>query len=441
MKISHLGAKDCVTGSCHLIEIGPGSADNVNILVDCGTAYGDDPELPFAQFPVPPDTIQYLFLTHAHIDHIGRVPDLIDAGFRGEIICTHATKALLLPMLRDAMSFSRERRGLNFFGGSSPKAFCPRNDAPVKLDTKTLETQIDELSWGFELHETCTLKQGITFKLSNAGHILGSCFILFTFPDHQGKNFRVIFSGDLGCIDTPILPDPDPPESCDLLILESTYGDRKHPNRKNRIEALRNLLQKALADKGIVYIPAFALGRTQELLYELDRIGLKVPVFVDSPLGLEITQIYSSLETFWDQEAQDLMAKGDHPFDFKGLYAVNKYQDHKKLLNIPGPAVIIAGSGMCTGGRIVDHLEQGMDDPANDILFVGYQAKGTPGRKMIEGKIPVKATVHTLTAYSAHADQQMLLDWVRAMPEPPKEIRLVHGDDDARRALALALGL
>jgi metallo-beta-lactamase family protein len=419
MKISHLGAKDCVTGSCHLIETNLGSADSINILVDCGTAYGDDPVLPFDQFPVPPDKINYLFLTHAHIDHIGRVPDLIDAGFRGEIICTHATKALLLPMLRDAMSFSN------------------RTDR----DIHRLETLIDELAWGFELNETFTLKKKITFKLSNAGHILGSCFILFNFPDHQGNDYRVIFSGDLGCTDTPILPDPDPPDSCDLLILESTYGDRTHPNRKGRIAVLQKLLKKALADKGIVYIPAFSLGRTQELLYELDRIELKIPVFVDSPLGLQITKIYSDMKAYWDQDAKDLEAKGDHPFDFKGLYAVEKYQDHQQLLNIKGPAVIIAGSGMCSGGRIVDHLRQGLKDPANDIFFVGYQAKGTPGRKMIEKKIPVKAGIHTLTAYSAHADQQMLVDWVRAMPEPPREIRLVHGEAEARRALAMVLGL
>ncbi|MFH0785231.1 MAG: MBL fold metallo-hydrolase [Pseudomonadota bacterium] len=417
MKISHLGGKDCVTGSCHLVETRPGSTDSVNILVDCGSVSGDDPLLPFSRFPVPPDKIHYLFLTHAHIDHIGRVPDLIDAGFRGEIICTHATKALLLPMLRDAMSFS----------------------ARSGQDVQRLETRIDDLTWGFELHETFALNQGITFKLSNAGHIFGSCFILFTFPDPNARDYRVIFSGDLGCTDTPILADPDLPESCDLLILESTYGDRLHPSRKGRVEALRKLLERALADKGIVYIPAFALGRTQELLYELDRIGLNIPVFVDSPLGLEITKVYANLETCWDKEAKDLKEKGDHPFDFKGLYAVGKYQDHQKLLSIKGPAIIIAGSGMCTGGRIVEHLKHGLEDPRNDIFFVGYQAKGTPGRRMIEKKIPVKAGIHTLTAYSAHADQKMLVDWVRSMPEPPKEMRLVHGEAEARRALATTL--
>ena len=304
MKINHLGAKNCVTGSCHLVQTRPGSADGINILVDCGKAYGHDPELPFDQFPVQPDRINYLFLTHAHIDHIGRVPDLIDAGFRGEIICTHATKALLIPMLHDAMSFS------------------DRSDKEVHR----LEGLIDDLSWGFELHETFSLKQGITFQLSNAGHILGSCFIRFEIPNDTSKiqnpklktqnRFSIVFSGDLGCTNTPILPDPDTPDTCDLLILESTYGDRNHTNRKDRVNALERLLHKAHADKGIVYIPAFSLGRTQELIYELDRIGTKVPVFVDSPLGLKITKIYSDLEAFWDKEAKALKAKGDHPIDF-----------------------------------------------------------------------------------------------------------------------------
>lgn len=419
IKIDHLGAKDCVTGSCHLVQFrGAETNYSVNILVDCGSVYGDDPELPFEQFPVSPDKIDFLFLTHAHIDHIGRVPDLIEAGFCGEIICTRATKALLIPMLHDAMSFSA------------------RADKVVRR----IESQIDNLSWGFELYETFTLKKGITFKLSNAGHILGSCFILFSFPDSlPNKYFRVIFSGDLGCTDTPILPDPDTPDACDLLIMESTYGDRFHPDRKNRVDFLRQLLEKALADEGIVYIPAFALGRTQELLYELDRIGMTVPVFVDSPLGLKITKIYSELDAFWDKEAKDLKTDGDHPFDFKGLYGVEKYQDHKQLLNIKGPAIIIAGSGMCTGGRIVDHLQDGLQDPLNDIFFVGYQGKGTPGRRMIDKKVTVKAGIHKLSAYSAHADQQMLVNWVHSMPHPPKEIRLVHGERGARHALAAAL--
>jgi metallo-beta-lactamase family protein len=412
IQISHLGAKHCVTGSCHLVQTA-----ETSILVDCGKAYGHDPELLFEEFPVSPSFIEYLFLTHAHIDHIGRVPDLIEAGFKGEIICTHATKALLIPMLHDALSFSDR----------------------TKTQIRHLEKIIDELSWGFELNQTFTLKKDITFKLKNAGHILGSCFIQFNFPNSTTP--KITFSGDLGCTDTPILPDPDIPDACDILILESTYGDRNHSSRKHRVAALNKLLKKALSDNGIVYIPAFSLGRTQELVYELDRIKTKVPVFIDSPLGIQITKLYSELQSFWDKEAKDLKAQGDHPIDFKNLYAVEKYRDHRKLLNIKGPAIIIAGSGMCTGGRITKHLKHGLGDPANDIFFVGYQAKGTPGRKIIQKRIPCKAGIHILSGYSAHADQNALVSWVKAMPEPPKEIRLVHGEEKARQALGRVLDI
>jgi metallo-beta-lactamase family protein len=412
--ITHLGAETCVTGSCHLVRFQPDhGGGSVAILVDCGIAQGHDPQVSFDRFPVPPAEIDFLFLTHAHIDHIGRVPDLIDAGFCGEIICTHGTKALLLPMLRDAMSFSH------------------RTDPQVRA----MEKQIDDLSWGFELYDPFTLRHGITFTLKNAGHILGSCFIQFSFPSPDKIPFRVTFSGDLGCYHTPIIPDPDPPDACDLLILESTYGDRNHENRADRLETLKTTLDHALSDSGIVYIPAFALGRTQELIYELDRINPGVPVFIDSPLGIRITRLYQDMDDCWDREAKALKAAGDHPIRFKHLYAVEKFQDHRRLLHLKGPTVIIAGSGMCTGGRIVNHLKHGLDDPKNDLFFVGYQAKGTPGRAIVEGRTPAKAAIHHLSGYSAHADQQTLCDWVKSMPEPPGEIRLVHGEADTQKAL------
>lgn len=395
-------------------------------MVDCGLAQGNDSVLPVESWPVAPFEVDYLFLTHAHIDHIGRVPELIERGFSGEIICSHATRALLIPMLQDAMSFS--------------------NMAQHQVE-KIIKT-IDEFSWGFEYRQTFDLKKGVKFRLGCAGHILGSCFIRFELPD----GFTIVFSGDLGAKDTPILCDPDISGPCDLLILESTYGDRNHKGRQGRVEALRKILGMALDDGGIVYIPAFSLGRTQELIYELDRIGTKVPVFIDSPLGLEITKIYSSLDSSWDKEAKDLKAKGDHPIDFKNLYSVERFRDHKKLLEMDGPAIIIAGSGMCTGGRIVDHLKNGLCDRRNDIFFVGYQAAGTPGRDilkyskrpggyvMLDGeRFDIEAKVYQLTGYSAHADQEGLLEWVASMPERPGRIKLVHGELEAQEALYKAI--
>jgi metallo-beta-lactamase family protein len=404
-------------------------------MIDCGIAQGRDTVLPMDRWPVPASEIHFLFLTHAHIDHIGRIPELIRGGFKGEIICTHGTKALLGPMLRDAMSltgFSRE-------------------------DAGGLNELIDDLSWGFEYDEVFDLRRGVRFKLYRAGHILGSCIIRF---EADRPDWSVVFSGDLGAADTPILPDPEIPDPCDLLVLESTYGDRLHDDRSQRIDRLSRILETALSDGGKVLIPAFALGRTQELIYEMDRIisgrflpPPPFPVLLDSPLGIEITKIYSTLSEFWDQEARDLVSAGDHPIDFDGLYAVRDHRDHLKLVQeADGPCVIIAGSGMCTAGRIVNHLKTSLPDPRNDVLFVGYQAPGTPGREisswngkgdamvMLDGeRIPLKARVHVLSGYSAHADQRGLLQWVAAISEKPKEIRLVHGEPGPREALARLL--
>ena len=397
--------------------------------------------MPIDNWPVKPAAVDFIFLTHAHIDHIGLLPTLIRQGFKGEIIGSHPTMALILPMLEDAMQFEE-------LGAS---------------ERKKIARTIDDLSWGFEFGEAFDLGNDVGFELGRAGHILGSCFICF---EDQTDGAAVVFSGDLGNFDTPILNDPESAGRADVLYLESTYGDRRHEDRTHRMGRLAELLDRCLSDGGKVFIPAFSLGRTQEILYELDRIfsnteyqsrfprlasGARPPVFVDSPLGLEITRIYAGLSEFWDEEAKALLRAGDHPINFEQLYGVEKHVEHARLLEVNGPAVIIAGSGMCTGGRIVNHLAAGIERPENDVVFVGYQAAGTPGRFIQEHaggsgtvalngkKSRIRAGVHTLSGYSAHADQQGLLDWVARMPAKPGRIHLVHGEPQARKALAAKL--
>lgn len=446
-KIIHLGGYETVTGSCHLL-----SANGLNILVDCGLVQGSDHVIPMEKWPIGPKEIDFLFLTHAHIDHIGRLPELLERGFRGEIITTHPTKALLEPMLRDTLGLQKVRGREGKKVGEGISDFGMRISGRGRSIEGVLEA-LDELCWGFEYGEAFDLRKGVTFKLGRAGHILGSCFVRF---ESQSPEWSVIFSGDLGAKNTPILPDPEPPDVCDLLILESTYGDRLHEDRTERVERLGKVLKRCLADGGKVFIPAFSLGRTQELLFELDRlcadpdlgIGSRVPVCIDSPLGLEITRIYSRLKPFWDEEARELLRQGDDPLDFAELYAVTRFKDHRELVHTDGPAVIVAGSGMCTGGRIIDHLLHGLDNPRNDVLFVGYQASGTPGRDIItyagrpggyvdlDGRrIKIRAGVHVLGGYSAHADRKGLVDWVHSMPRRPARIRLVHGEVGARERL------
>jgi metallo-beta-lactamase family protein len=435
-QIFHLGGEKTVTGSCHILSIKKGP----NIMIDCGLPQGNDKAIPFEKSQIKVKDIDFLFITHAHLDHIGRIPELIEKGFKGEIICTHPTKKIMVPMLKDAMGFSEK----------------------TSNQISKLEQTINDISWGFEYNEYFSLKNGVKFKLSNAGHILGSCFIKFEIPHTKNKKISIIFSGDLGNKCTPLLPDPDKPDNCDLLILESTYGNRVHEQREQRIENLGQILTKALKDKGKVFVPAFSLGRTQEFIYELDRLFSdktlqdkfpelthKIPVFIDSPLGLEITKIYSSLNEFFDKEAKNLLNSGDNPLDFKGLYCVDNFESHKKLTMIKGPAIIIAGSGMCNGGRILNHLEFNLDKKENDIFFIGYQANGTPGNDIIKyskhpngyvkinnHKIFIKAKVHNLSGYSAHADKTFLVEWVKSMEIKPKTVKLVHGDNSARNELS-----
>ncbi len=299
-------------------------------------------------------------------------------------------------------------------------------------------------------------------RFDPAGHILGSAYITFRIDDSKDRHETIVFSGDLGASNAPLLPEAVPPVTCDRLVIESTYGDTVHEGRKDRAYRLKQVLNKCLEDKGVVLIPAFSIGRTQELLYEIEDIlhgeqqkkSGQPPdweIVVDSPLAAKFTQHYRRLAEFWDKEAQDRRHAGRHPLDFEQLVTIDDHEAHKAFLNRcrneVKPRIIIAGSGMCNGGRILSYLKSFLDSPAADILFVGYQAKGTIGRNILEygpkggwvniddRRYTIKCGVYRLSGYSAHADQTDLLKFVAGISEKPSAIRIVHGDDEAKITL------
>ena len=431
MRIIHHGGHTGVTGSCHQLKLDNGRS----LLVDCGLFQGDDAHRhPDLEIEFPLDGIDSLILTHVHIDHVGRLPYLFAAGFRGNIYCTKPTAKMLPLTIEDALKigFTRNRRLINKFLNLVKDHLCP------------MEYQ----SWQ-------DIPCGAQIKFKSAGHILGSAYV-----EIQAEGSKVIFSGDLGAPYAPLLKSPEAPYSADTMVLESTYGDKNHQGRRERRQTLQKILEKSLDDKGTTIIPAFSLGRTQELLYEINamlqqietrrRFSLlkEVDVIVDSPLGGKFTKVYKDHDRFWDNEARRRLRTGDQPLIFENLITVDDHRDHQRkvdYLDRSGrPAIVIAGSGMCTGGRVVNYLKRLLDDSRTDIVFVGYQGRGTLGRDIqarrrsveIDGRrYPIRADVHTLSGYSAHADQSNLVNFVKRMRKRPKKVILVHGETKAKRVL------
>jgi len=403
------------------------------------------------EFPL--DDVQALILTHVHIDHIGRIPYLLEAGFNKPIYCTKPTARMLPIMLEDAMrlGITRNRRLIKEFLDDLRRLIRPVSYGVWNnLSNATVYDSIEESG--------THAKNGLVFRFQHAGHILGAAYV-----ETEHAEERYVFSGDLGSRCTPIMKDPISPERADLLVLESTYGDRIHEGRDTRLHRLESILCETMANRGVTIIPAFSLGRTQEILYELnlimEGIGHKtqcsllkqIDVIVDSPLAIKLTDLYDQLTEFWDDEAHEVLRVDNQPLVFKNLLEIDRGGDHRETLNYllksGKPAIIIAGSGMCTGGRVVNYLKAFLGRENTDVLFVGFQGAGTPGRAIQEcqggngkvwldhAEIEVKAKTYTLTGYSAHADQFDLLSFVKGIPVKPREIRLVHGEEAAKTAL------
>jgi metallo-beta-lactamase family protein len=441
MKILHHGAAQGTTGSCHRLQVDEHNA----ILIDCGlfqgaeTSGADESTRQRIDFSI--EDVRALVVTHVHIDHVGRLPYLMAAGFRGPIICTKPSAILLPLVIEDALKvgFTRNQRVID-------AALSRMREQIVALDYGVWHRVID--------HPT----QLVHLRFQPAGHILGSAYVEVDVG--AGKvGQRVVFSGDLGAPHAPLLPAPKPPQRADVVVLESTYGDRNHEDRRSRRARLKAAIDHAMRDGGTVMIPAFSIGRTQELLYELEDLihAAKAPawremaVIVDSPLAATFTRAYSQLKPWWDAEAHQRLRAGRHPLSFENLITVDAHADHLKfvehLARTRRPAIVLAASGMAAGGRIVNYLRAMIEDPRHDILFVGFQAPGTPGRAIqrfgskggyveLDGeRFDIRARVTSISGYSAHAGQDDLVNFVGRMRTLPREVRLVHGDGESKAAL------
>ncbi len=437
MKLTFLGAAHEVTGSCTLLE-----AAGKHIVIDCGMEQGED-IYENCDLPIPAGEIDAVLLTHAHIDHSGKIPALVAQGYRGPIYATEAARRLCSIMLRDSahiQEFEAEWR--------NRKAQRSGESPYVPLYTmQDAEAAIRQFE-GCGYNEALEIFPGITISFRDAGHLLGSASILVT-AHEEGETRSVLFSGDLGNYDRPLIRDPEAPPAADYVVIESTYGDRIHGPRPDYVTQLTEIMQDTFDRGGNLVIPAFAIGRTQELLYLIRTIKnqglirghLGFKVYVDSPLAVEATRIYQddeAMRPYYDQETLELLEAGIDPINFPDL-RVSVTSDESKLINFDKtPKVILSASGMCEAGRIRHHLKHNLWREESTILFVGYQSEGTVGRKVVDGaetvrlfgeEIAVHARIATLAGISGHADRDMMLRWLEAMPAMPRQVFVNHGDD------------
>lgn len=442
MQITFMGATHTVTGSFHLVE-----TENCRFAIDCGMFQGSKAikENNYRDFPVSPSSIDFLILTHAHVDHCGLLPKLVKMGFQGPIYCTKPTMDLLPHMLTDSAHVQEaevERKNRKAARASLPLI------EPIYTQEDALNAA--QLAVAIDYDREVELNPEVTVRLRDAGHILGSA-IAELWLKENGKTSKVVFSGDLGQLNQPIVKDPEKIEEADYIIMESTYGNRDHNQGLGRTKELGRVIKETMSRGGNLVIPSFALERTQDLLYDMytlyknGELDPSIDIYIDSPLAVTATKIFQQNTQFYDEESKEILNRGEHPLILPNLKFSTTQEDSMRLNTVHGNTIIISASGMCDSGRIKHHLKHNLWRQESTVLFVGYQAEGSLGRRILNGEktvrihgeeIHVCANIRTIEAFSAHADQTALINWLRNFKTVPKKVILVHGEDDALNKLS-----
>jgi metallo-beta-lactamase family protein len=443
IKLSFFGAAENVTGSRYLLE-----ANGLRFLVDCGLY--QEWELKgrnWEPFPFPPDTIDAVLLTHAHVDHCGLLPKLVKEGFQGKIYCTDATAEIAQIVLLDAAHLQEEDAEFKRRRHEREGRQGPHPDIPLYTtdDAKASFPLFSPVKY----EQPVQIEDGIEATYHDAGHILGSSMIKVKVRQNSDER-TIIFSGDVGRWDKPILRDPTIFDAADYVLVESTYGDRLHEDSTDIDERLSDVINSTRKAGGNVIIPAFAVERSQEVLYHLNELLIedRIPhlmVFMDSPMAIRVTEVFEHYPELFDEEMNELIRRRESPFDLPGLKMTRTVDESKAINHIKGTVIIMAGSGMCTGGRIKHHLIQNISRPESTILFVGYQAAGTLGRQIVDGAKnvrilgqmhPVRARVAQIHGFSAHADKGELFRWLSGLKKSPRHLFVTHGEPDAAQSFA-----
>ena len=444
-KLTFLGAAGNVTGSCYLLEL-----DDARVLVDCGLyqerKYQERNWNPFA---FPPGEIDAVFLTHAHLDHCGLLPKLVRDGYRGRIYCTQATAEITEIILLDAAHLQEEDAAYKAERHQREGRHGPYPEVPL-YTTGDAEAVTPHFA-AVEYISCVVVKDTVEACYYEAGHVLGSATIAMDIT-LNGEKRRILFSGDIGEPDRPIINDPAIFQQADYVVVESTYGDRTHAEHSNvDIQAqLRDCINETVKAGGNIVVPSFALERSQEMLYHLNELFLRgeippIAVFLDSPMAARITEVFKRHAELFDREMMARLRQGNSPFNFDNLKIVQTTEDSKGISQVKGSAIIIAGSGMVTGGRIKHHLVNNITRPESTVLFIGYQAQGTPGRFLLDGEkqvrllgqtYPVRARLVKIDGFSAHADREGLLAWLSDMHTPPRCVFVTHGEEEAAASFA-----